>query len=84
MTTANCALFFLRIHMICPGNLPGVRRHPYVPTASLHERRVGLFLVDLVPDVVDVGGEVVLGVVVDDVTDIREDHVLKYALFQVF
>lgn len=51
---------------------------------SLHQRCVGLFLVDLVTDVVDVRGEVVLGVVVDDVTDIREGHILKYAIFQVF
>lgn len=50
----------------------------------LHEICVRLFLVNLVADVVDVGGEVVLGMVVDDVTDIREDHILKYAIFQVF
>lgn len=51
---------------------------------SLHQRGVGLFLVDLVTDVVDVRGEVVLGVVVDDVTDVGEGHILKYAIFQVF
>lgn len=49
-----------------------------------HSRRVGLFLVELVADVVYIGGEVVLGMVVDDVTDIREDQILEYALFQVF
>lgn len=69
------------------GNLMAVRHHPYVKTKKklpLHERCVGLFLVNLVADVVDVGGEVVLGMVVDDVTDVGEDHVLKYAIFQVF
>lgn len=50
----------------------------------LHEGCVGLFLVKLVADIVNVGGEVVLGMVVDDVTDVRENHVLKYAIFQVF
>lgn len=48
-----------------------------------HECCEGLFLVNLVADVVDVDGEVVLGVVVDDVADVREDHVLKDAIFQV-
>lgn len=65
-----------------------VGRHPHVNKIKgklpLHQRCVGLFLVNLVADVVDVGGEVVLGVVVDDVTDIGEDHILKYAIFQVF
>lgn len=41
----------------------------------LHETGVGLFLVDLVADIVDVGREVVLGVVVNYVTDVREDKV---------
>lgn len=49
-----------------------------------HQQSVGLFLVDLVADVVDVGGEVVLGVVVDNVTDVREDQVVEYAIFKVF
>lgn len=49
-----------------------------------HKRRVALLLVELVADVVDIGGEVVLGMVVDDVTDIRDDQILEYALFQVF
>lgn len=39
----------------------------------LHESSVSLLLVDLVADVVDVGGEVVLSMVVDDVTDVGED-----------
>lgn len=52
--------------------------------SSLHEQRVGLFLVNLIADVVDVGGEVVLGVVVDYVTDVREDQLLEYAVLQVF
>ena len=51
---------------------------------SLQEWGVGLILIDLVADVVDVGWEVVLGVVVDNVTDIRKDQVLEYALIQVF
>lgn len=51
---------------------------------SSHEWRVGLLLVDLVPDVVDVGGEVVLGVIVDDVTDIRAHQALIHAVLQVF
>lgn len=86
MTAANWALFFLRISVMQTENLMAVRHHPYVKTnqLSLHQHGVGLFLVDLVTDVVDVRGEVVLGVVVDDVTDIREGHILKYAIFQVF
>lgn len=52
--------------------------------SSLHERSVGLFLVDLVADVVDVGREVVLGMVVDYVTDVRENQFLEYAVLQVF
>lgn len=51
---------------------------------SLHECSEDLFLVDLVANVVDVGGELVLGVVVDNVTDVREDQELKYAVLQVF
>lgn len=50
---------------------------------SLRQQGVGLFLVDLVADVVDVGWEVVLGVVVDNVTDVGEDQVRKYAVLQV-
>ena len=50
---------------------------------SLQERGVGLVLVDLVADVVDVSWEVVLGVVVDDVTDVREDHVMEDSVLQV-
>lgn len=38
-----------------------------------HEGGVGLLLVDLVPHIVDVGGEIVLGVVVDDVTYVCDD-----------
>lgn len=41
-------------------------------------------MVDLVADIVDIRREVVLGVVVDYVTDVREDQVLKYAVLQVF
>lgn len=41
-------------------------------------------MVDLVADIVDICREVVLGVVVDYVTDVREDQVLKYAVLQVF
>lgn len=59
-------------------------RRPCVRGRGLHEQRVGLLLVDLVADVVDVGGEVVLGVVVDDVADVGEDHLLKDAIVQVF
>lgn len=70
--------------MMYTENLMGARHRAYIKILSVHQHRVGLFLVDLVTDVVDVGGEVVLGVVVDDVTDIREDHILKYAIFQVF
>lgn len=51
---------------------------------SLHEQGEGLLLVDLVADVVNVGREVVLGVVVDDVADVRKDQILKYAVLQVF
>lgn len=51
---------------------------------SLHEFSEGLLLVDLVANIVDVDGELVLGVVVDNVTDVREDHILEYAFFQVF
>lgn len=50
----------------------------------LHERSVGLFLVDLVAHVVNVRREVVLGVVVDDVADVRENEVLKDTVLQVF
>lgn len=50
----------------------------------LHEQGEGLVLVDLVADVVDVGGEVGLGVVVDYAADVREDQILKYAVLQVF
>lgn len=41
-------------------------------------------MVDLVADIVDICREVVLGMVVDYVTDVREDQVLKYAVLQVF
>lgn len=51
---------------------------------SLHEQGEGLLLVDLVADVVNVGREVVLGVVVDDVADVRKDQIRKYAVLQVF
>lgn len=51
---------------------------------SLHENGVRLLLVNLVAYVVDVSGEVVLRVVVDDVTNVREDDVLKHAVLQVF
>lgn len=51
---------------------------------SVHERSVSLFLVDLVADVVDVGWKVVLGMVVDYVTDIGEDQVFEYAVLEVF
>lgn len=50
----------------------------------LHERSEGLVLVDLVAHVVDVRREVVLGVVVDDVADVRENEVLKDTVLQVF
>lgn len=53
-------------------------------SCSLHERGVGLLLVDLVADVVNVGREVVLCMVVDYVTDVREDQFLEYAVLQVF
>lgn len=52
--------------------------------SSLHECRVGLLLVDLVAHIVDVDGELVLGVVVDDVTDVGEDQLVKDSLLQVF
>lgn len=50
---------------------------------SLHEGSEDLVLVDLVAHVVDVNGEVVLGMVLDDVTDVREHELLKYAALQV-
>lgn len=51
---------------------------------SLHELGEGLFLVDLVTNVVNEGGELVLGVIVNNVTDVREDYILEYAFLQVF
>lgn len=51
---------------------------------SLHEPGEGLFLVDLVANIVDEGGELVLGMIVNNVTDVREDYILEYAVLQVF
>lgn len=53
-------------------------------SGCLHELSEHLFLVDLVAYVVNVGGEVVLGMVVYYITNVREHHVLKYAVLQVF
>lgn len=61
-----------------------MRSYLYLYCRPLHEQSVALFLVDLVADVVDVGREVVLGVVVDYVTDVTEDQVLKYTVLQIF
>lgn len=48
-----------------------------------HKVAVGFFLVDLVSDVVNVGREVVLSMIVDDVTDVRDHQRLIHPIFQV-
>lgn len=50
----------------------------------LHESAVNLFLVGLVTDVDDVGGEVVLGMIVDDVAYVGKYYLLEYVVLQVF
>lgn len=50
-------------------------------SCSLHEFSEDFFLVDLVANVVNVNRELVLGVVMDDVTNVTENDFLEYATF---
>lgn len=50
----------------------------------LHKLREDFLLVDLVADVVYVGWEVVLGMIMDNVTNVIKDQILEYAVLQIF